>query len=74
MVLHTTWKLISYQNGYQNNININGGKIDWNSILEGPEYQTVTTGLEKVSFHSNPRERQCQRILKLPHNCTHLTC
>ena len=27
-----------------------------------------------VSFHSNPKERQCQRILKLPHNCTHLTC
>ena len=34
----------------------------------------VTTGLEKVSFHSNPKERQCQRMLKLPHNCTHLTC
>ena len=31
-------------------------------------------GLEKVSFHSNPKERQCQRMLKLPHNCTHLTC
>ena len=29
---------------------------------------------EKVSFHSNPKERQCQRMLKLPHNCTHLTC
>ena len=33
----------------------------------------VATGLEKVSFHSNPKERQCQRILKLPHNYTHLT-
>ena len=21
-----------------------------------------------------PKERQCQRMLKLPHNCTHLTC
>ena len=30
--------------------------------------------LEKVSFHSNPKERQCQRMLKLLHNCTHLTC
>ena len=30
--------------------------------------------LEKISFHSNPKERQCQRMLKLPHNCTHLTC
>ena len=28
----------------------------------------------KVSFHSNAKERQCQRMLKLPHNCTHLTC
>ena len=26
----------------------------------------------KRCFHSNPKERQCQRILKLPHNCTHL--
>ena len=33
----------------------------------------VATGLEKVSFHSNPKERQCQRMFKLPHNCTHLT-
>ena len=24
-------------------------------------------------FHSNPQERQCQRMLKLPHNFTHLT-
>ena len=34
----------------------------------------VATGLEKVSFHPSPKERQCQRMLKLPHNCTHLTC
>ena len=27
----------------------------------------MATGLEKVSFHSNPKERQCQRILRLPH-------
>ena len=32
----------------------------------------VATGLEKVSFHSNPKERQCQRMLKIPHNCSHL--
>ena len=37
------------------------------------EESAVATGLEKVSFHSNPKERQCQRMLKLPHNCTHLT-
>ena len=38
------------------------------------ENSAATTGLENVSFHSNSKERQCQRILKLPHNCTHLTC
>ena len=36
------------------------------------ENSAVATGLEKVSFHSNPKERQCQRMLKLPHHCTHL--
>ena len=35
------------------------------------ENSAVATGLEKVSFHSNPKERQCQRMLKLPHSCTH---
>ena len=29
------------------------------------EMSAVATGLEKVSFHSNPKERQCQRMLKL---------
>ena len=28
------------------------------------ENSAVATGLEKVSFHSNPKERQCQRLLK----------
>ena len=37
------------------------------------ENSAVATGLEKVSFHSNPKERQCQRMLELLHNCTHLT-
>ena len=37
------------------------------------ENSAVATGLEKVSSHSKPKERQCQRMLKLPHNCTHLT-
>ena len=37
------------------------------------ENSAVATGLEKVSFHSNPKEMQCQRMFKLPHNCTHLT-
>ena len=37
------------------------------------ENSVVATGLEKVSFHSNPKERECQRMLRLPHYCTHLT-
>ena len=30
-------------------------------------------GLEKVSFHSNPKEGQCQRMFKLLYSCTHIT-
>ena len=37
------------------------------------ENSAVAIGLEKVSFHSNPKKRQCQRMFKLPHNGTHLT-
>ena len=34
------------------------------------ENSAVATGLAKVSFHSKemPKERQCQRMLKLPQN------
>ena len=45
--------------------------------LNGPanlENSAVATGLARVSFHSNPKERQCQNMFKLPHNCTHLIC
>ena len=28
----------------------------------------------KSQFHSNPKETQYHRMLKLQHNCTHLTC
>ena len=43
------------------------------SMSANLENSAVVTALEKVSFHSNPKERQCQRIFKLPHNYTHLT-
>ena len=36
------------------------------------ENSAVATGLEKVNFHSNPKERQCQKMLKLLHNWNHL--
>ena len=31
------------------------------------ENSAVAAGLGKVSFHSNPEERQCQRMFKLPY-------
>ena len=34
------------------------------------ENSAVATGLEKVSFHSNPPKRQCQRMFQLLYNCT----
>ena len=37
------------------------------------ENSAVATRLEKVSFHSNPKERQSQRMLKLLHICTQHT-
>ena len=33
------------------------------------ENSAVATGLENISFNSNPKERQCQRMLKLLHTC-----
>ena len=38
------------------------------------ENSAVATGLEKVSFHSNHKEGQCQRMLRLLHSCIHFTC
>ena len=35
------------------------------------ENSAVATGLEKFSFHSISKERQCQRMFKLPYNCIH---
>ena len=48
-------------------------KYDAVIVLHSRENSAVATGLEKVSFLSNPKQRQCQRMLKLPHNCTHVT-
>ena len=58
------------------NVNDNDNDKDDNVALSMPanlENSAVATGLEKISFHSNPKEGQCQRMLKLLHNCTHLT-
>jgi len=38
------------------------------------ENLTVATELEKVSFHPNPKEVHCQKMFKVPENCTYFTC
>ena len=37
------------------------------------ENSAVAPGLEKVSFHSSLKEKQCKRMFQLPLNCIHLT-
>ena len=51
-------------------------KDDAVKVLNVPanlENSALAIGMEKVSFSSNPKKRQCQRMFKLLHNCTHLT-
>ena len=43
-------------------------------MLANLENSVVATGLEKVSFHSNSKEGQCQKMFKLQHNCIHFIC
>ena len=38
------------------------------NMSENLENSAMATGLEKVSFHSNPKEGQRQRMFKLPYN------
>ena len=38
------------------------------------ENLALATGLEIVSFHSNPKEGQFQRMFKLVYNGAHFTC
>ena len=48
-------------------------KVLHSNMPANMENSAVVTVLEKVCFHSNPKERQCQRMFKLPYNCSHLT-
>ena len=46
------------------------------AMLSGPanlENSAVGTRLEKIRFHSNPKEEQCQRMFKLLYSCPHFT-
>ena len=45
---------------------------NWLKMPANWENSAVATGLKKISFHSSLKEWQCQRIFKIPHNCTHL--
>ena len=41
---------------------------------ENLENSAVATELEKVTWYSNSKEGQCQKMFKLSHNCTHFMC
>ena len=43
-------------------------------MTERLNWIALATGLEKVSFHFNPKVRQCQTIFTFPHSYTHFTC
>ena len=49
-------------------------KVLHSNMLANLENLAIVTGLEKVSFHSNPKEKQYQRKFKLPFSCVHFTC
>ena len=51
-------------------LNVESAALNMSANLEN---SAVATGLQKVHFHSNPKERQCQRMFKLLNNCIHLT-
>ena len=46
-------------------------KAKW---LSGEALQIAVKRREVESKERNPKERKCKRMLKLPHNCTHLSC
>ena len=63
--------IIEKARGFQKNSSVSLTALNMPATLEN---SAVATGLEKASFHSNSKERQCKKMLKLPHNYTHLTC
>ena len=71
---------------YSLNIHWKDWRWSWNSNFWPPNANTSSlektlmlgkteaTGLEKIRFLSNPKEGQCQRMVKLPYNFSHFTC
>ena len=43
-------------------------------ILEPPKIKSLTVSTVSPSICHEEMGPECQRMLKLPHNCTHLTC
>ena len=68
-LLHCRWILyqLSYHGSHPKRCSCESAALNMPVNLEN---SAVATGLEKVSFHSSPKERQCKRMLKLLHNCT----
>ena len=88
IAVHLTYLLRNLCAGQEATVRTGHGTTDWFQIRKGvhqdcilspclfnfyAEYIMRNAGLEEVSFHSSPLKMQCQRMLKLPHNCTHLT-
>ena len=85
---HLTCLLRNLYAGQEATVGTGHGTTDWFQIGKAEcqgcilspclfklmENSAVATGREKVSFHSNPKERQWQRTFKLLHNCTYFTC
>ena len=74
------WKWILYQLNHKGSPRM----LEWvaypfSSRSSGPRNQTGVSCIPGRFFtnwairEAHPKERRCQRMLKLPHNCTHLT-
>ena len=79
---HLTWVSLTLDEGYllmatPSDLELGvaplGSPVPALSMPANLENSAEATGLEKFHFHSNPKERQYQRMFKLLHNCTHLT-
>ena len=72
-VIWALGSIIANKTSWADGIHVERFQILKDDVPANLENSTVTTGLEKVSFHSNSKEGQCQRMFKLLYNCTHPT-
>ena len=69
--VHFKWVQFIVSELYLTPIPVLAWKIPWTEEPGGLQSQTL---LSTHTHTPNPKEGQCQRMLKLPHNCTHFTC